>query len=112
MSVRALLTQPVTVQPMLPGTPDDYGNTPLTPTGSPVAELGYLDQKDTVEYVNGRDTTVTKWKAFLAPESAVTALATVTFGGQVFQVDGQPYAVFNPRTRMTSHIECTLIEAT
>lgn len=102
------MTQPVTVQPMAPGAADDYGNTPLAALGDPVAELGYLDQKDTIEYLTDRETVVTKWKAFLLPESVVTALATVTFGGQTFQVDGEPYHVYNPRTRMMSHIECTL----
>lgn len=108
MSVTALMTQPVVVQPMEPGPPDDYGNTPLTTLGQPVNERGYLDQKDTVEYLNGRDTTVTKWKAFLLPTSVVTALARINFQGQVFQVDGRPYQVYNPRTRMVSHIEVTL----
>lgn len=112
MSVRQLLTQPVTVQPMASGAEDAYGNTPLVPLGSPVAEFGYLDQKDTVENMADRDTVVSKWKAFLLPESVVTALSTVTFGGQVFQVSGEPYHVFNPRTRSVSHIECTLVEVT
>lgn len=110
MSVTELMTQPVIVQPMGSGTPDDYGNTPLVPVGTAVNELGYLDQKDTIEYLNDRDTVVTKWKAFLHPDSAVTALAVITFPGQssVFQVDGDPYHVYNPRTRMVSHIEVTL----
>lgn len=112
MSLQQLLTQPVTVQPMAAGTADDYGNTPLAPSGAPVVELGYLDQKDTVEYLNDRETVVTKWKAFLSARSVVTALATVTFAGQTFQVDGEPYHVFNPRTRLVSHIECQLIEVT
>lgn len=112
MSIRRLLTQPVTVQPMLPGEPDDYGNTPNAAHGQPVAEFGYLDQKDSVEHLDDRDTVVTKWKAFLASDSVVTALSTVTFGGQVFQVDGEPYRVYNPRTRTFSHVECQLIVAT
>ncbi|NNC10693.1 hypothetical protein HII28_02170 [Planctomonas sp. JC2975] len=114
MSVIRLMTQPVIVQLMEPGPPDDYGNTPLTALGQPVDELGYLDQKDTVEYLNGRDTTVTKWKAFLHPDSVVTPLAVISFPGQAqpFQVDGQPYQVYNPRTRTVSHIEVTLTTVT
>jgi len=112
VSVRQLMTQPVTVQPMTVGPEDAYGNTPLAASGDPVAEMGYLDQKDTIEYLNDRDTVVTKWKAFLRPESVVTALAVITFSGQSFQVAGEPYHVYNPRTRMVSHIECTLVEVT
>lgn len=108
MSVTQLMTQPVVVQPMTPGVSDDYGNTPTTPLGNPVEEFGYLDQKDTIEYLNDRDTVVTKWKAFLHPDSVVTALAVLDFQGQTFQVDGDPYHVYNPRTRMVSHIEVTL----
>lgn len=112
MSVTQLMTQPVTVQPMGAGAPDDYGNTAPAPQGDPVPEFGYLDQKDTVEYLGDRDTVVSKWKAFLRPDSVVTALSYVTFAGQTFQVDGEPYHVFNPRTRMVSHIECTLVTVT
>ena len=112
MSVRQLMTQAVIVQPMGPSTEDAYGNTVQGAVGSPVDELGYLDQKDTVEYLNDRDTIVTKWKAFLHPDSVVTSFATLTFGGQLFQVDGAPYPVYNPRTRLVSHIECTLTEMT
>lgn len=103
-----MMTQPVTVQPAAYSTVDEYGNSVLGPQGVAVAETGFLDQRGTVEYLNGRDTVVTNWKAFLHPDSVVTALATITFNGQTFQVDGEPYHVFNPRTRMFSHIECTL----
>jgi hypothetical protein len=91
-------------------TTDAYGNSTLTASGSPVAEFGYLDQKDTVEYLTDRDTVVTKWKAFLFADSVVTQFATLTIGGQLFQVDGAPYPVYNPRARIVSHIECTLTE--
>jgi hypothetical protein len=110
MSVRQLMTQAVVVQPMGPSTTDAYGNSVQGALGSPVDEFGYLDQKDTIEYLNDRDTVVTKWKAFLHPESVVTAFSTLTFQGQLFQVDGAPYHVYNPRTRQVSHIECKLTE--
>jgi hypothetical protein len=104
------MTQPVTVQPMGPTTTDTYGNAVLGVLGAAVAEFGYLDQKSTVEFLTDRDTVVTKWKAFLFADSVVTQLATLTFGGQLFQVDGVPYHVYNPRNRVVSHIECTLTE--
>lgn len=110
MSVDRLMNQPVTVQPMVPGAADDYGNTPPSPSGSPVAETGFLDQTTTTEYLTDRDTAITKWKAFLHRDSVVTKLAVLTFGGQKFQVNGEPFHVYNPRTRQVSHIECELIE--
>jgi hypothetical protein len=110
MSVRQLMTQAVIVQPMGPTTTDAYGNSVQGALGAPVNEFGYLDQKDTIEFLNDRDTILTKWKAFLHPESVVTAFATLTFQGQLFQVDGAPYHVYNPRTRQVSHIECKLTE--
>ena len=74
-----------------------------------MAEFGFLEQKDTVEYLLDRDTVVSKWKAFLFANSTVTKLAYINFGGQKFQVDGEPWQVFNPRKKSVSHIECKLI---
>lgn len=112
MTIRKLLTQPVTVQPMGGGSKDAYGNTILGVLGAAVAELGYLDQRSSVEFLTDRDTAVTTWKAFLSPESVVTQFATVTFSGVVFQVTGVPYRLYNPRTKRVSHIECQLTEVT
>ena len=112
MSIIKLMTEPVSVQPVGATTKDTYGNAVPGPVGAPVAEFGYLDQKTSVEYLTDRDTAVTRWKAFLFPTSVVTQFATVTFGGAVFQVDGQPYSVYNPRTKHVSHIECVLTEVT
>lgn len=112
MPIRKLLTQPVIVQPMSGTTTDTYGNTVLGVLGSPVNEVGYLNQKSTVEYLTDRDTVITKWQAFLVPESVVTQFSKLTFGGQVFQVDGAPYPLYNPRTKQISHIECSLTEMT
>lgn len=112
MSLARLLNQPLTIQTMGVATKDIYGNTIQAPAGVPVAGVGLLDQKDTIEYVNGRDTVVTKWKCFLPASTLIGKLDYINFGGQKFQVDGEPYQVYNPRLRAVSHIECKLIEVT
>jgi len=122
------MSQPLTVQAMGPTTQDAYGDWIPGALGSPVAALGYLEQSTSVEFTLNRDTTVTTWKAYLpaaagtsivdvftdifsdtfGTPSPIGALSVITFGAQKFQVDGQPWSVFNPRTKAVSHIECKL----
>ncbi|WP_354567648.1 hypothetical protein [Glaciihabitans sp. UYNi722] len=102
------MSQPLLVQAMGGAGTDEYGNTVPGALGLPATETGFLEQKDTVEYQTDRETVVSKWTAYLPADSIVTALAQITFNGQVFQVDGAPWPVFNPRTQKVSHIECKL----
>lgn len=129
MSLARLLNQPITIQSVGGTATDEYGNTVPGAVGAPVNVLGYLDQKDTIEYLDGRQTVVSKWKAFLPATATVDGYAVVfldTFGmpgalvlrpmdyiiyeAQQFQVDGEPHYVYNPRTKTVSHVECKLIE--
>jgi len=100
------------VQAMGPTTQDVYGDWIPGAVGAPVAVNGYLEQSTTVEDVLNRDTTVTTWKAFLPASTVITPLSLVNFQAQVFQVDGAPWQVFNPRTKAIDHIECKLIVVT
>ena len=109
MSIARLMSQPLTVQAMGPTTQDAYGDWIPGAVGAPVAVSGYLEQSTSVEFVLNRDTTVTTWKAYLPASAAITPLSLVNFDGQVFQVDGQPWSVWNPRTKAVDHIECKLI---
>ena len=109
MSLARLMSQPLTVQAMGPTTQDVYGDWIPGAVGAPVAVSGYLEQSTSVEFVLNRDTTVTTWKAYLPASVAITPLSLVNFQAQVFQVDGEPWQVFNPRTKAVSHIECKLI---
>jgi hypothetical protein len=97
---------------MGPTTQDVYGDWIPGAVGAPVAVNGYLEQSTTVEDVLNRDTTVTTWKAFLPASTVITPLSLVNFQAQVFQVDGAPWQVFNPRTKAIDHIECKLIVVT
>ncbi len=112
MSVQSLARQPVTVYPSTQDATDEYGN--AVPSGAAVGvpESALLEMKSTQEALLNRDTTVTKWHATLHAESVVTALSTITVGAQSFQVDGEPWHVFNPRTGVVSHIEVDLTAVT
>lgn len=103
----SLLTQPVSVQ-KIDGSTDEYGNTIAHANGAAVTTVGYLEQKDSVETLNDRDTVVSSWVAWLPAGTDVGAFDRLNFSGQVFQVDGAPWLAWNPRTAAVSHIECKL----
>ena len=106
MSIRRLLTQPLRVQHNETAL-DEYGNT--IPSGTTTTDVsGYLEQRQSKETLLNRDTTVTTWIAYLPAGTPVTSLDRVLFAEQVFQVTGEPWLVFNPRTRAVDHIECEL----
>jgi hypothetical protein len=109
MSLSRLMTQPLTVQAMGAVGYDIYGSEIPGAVGAPVAVNGYLEQSTTVEVVLNRDTTVTTWKAYLPASVVITPLSIINFQAQVFQVDGEPWDVWNPRTKAVDHIECKLI---
>lgn len=112
MSILALMNQPLTVQTVAGTTTDVYGNAVPTAVGSPVAAVGYLEMKESVEMVLNRDTTVSKWTVAFPASTVIGAFDYVNFNAQKFQVDGQPWQVFNPRTKTVSHIQCKLIVVT
>ena len=109
MSLARLMSQPLTVQAWGVVGQDTYGGNIMGAVGAPVAVSGYLEQSSTVEFVLNRDTTVTTWKAFLPSATVITPLSIINFAAQVFQVDGEPWDVWNPRTKAVDHIECKLI---
>lgn len=106
MSIGRLLRQPLQVQTI--GTAqDEYGNSIPAPIA--VANvLGYLEQKTSKETLLNRDTTVSTWVAYLPAGTVVSALDQILFQDQTFQVTGNPWMVFNPRTQAVDHIECEL----
>lgn len=108
MSVLNLMVQPLTISKIGGGTLDEYGNTVPSPLGSPVAVKGYLEQTQSIESLNDRDTVVTAWKVFLPAGTDIDAFDRINFNGQVFEVDGEPWSVYNPRTGAASHLEANL----
>ena len=108
MSLANLMSQPLTIQKIGGGVLDEYGNTVASALGSPVAAVGYLELTESIENLNDRDTVVSSFQAWLPAETDVTAFDRLNFGSQSFEVDGEPWHVFNPRTGVSSHIICKL----
>ena len=109
MSILHLLNQALTIQTMGVSTTDAYGTLVPGALGAPVAVLGFLEQQTTTEDLLNRDTTKTIWQAFLPAGTVIGHLDYINFNAQKFQVDGSPWAVWNPRTQLVSHIVCKLV---
>ena len=110
MSLRSLLNQPIAIQTMAPSSsPDDYGNKPLIASGTSTIVLGFIEQMTTAEDLLNRDTTKTHWKCFLPAGTVIGHLDRLTFGSQTFEVDGEPWVVWNPGRQTVSHIVCELV---
>lgn len=107
MSLNNLLRQPLTIQKIGAGT-DVYGNTIPTALTTPVAGVGYLEQTESVETLNDRDTVVSGFQAWLPAGTDINAFDRINFDSQSFEVDGEPWHAFNPRTGETSHIVAKL----
>lgn len=107
MSLKALLNQPVTiVHPADNPTGFDYGV-----AATRVATFGNLQQTHTSEDANGfpavaPDTTLTEWLLFLGPAEVIGAVDRVEQGTRVFEVVGDPAAVYGRRG--VHHLETLL----
>jgi len=108
MSLAKLLNQSLLLHKNSGSTVDEYGNTLSTDFGTPSTIYGYLEQEQSVESLNDRDTVVSSWKAYLPAGTDITAFDRIGFNGQLFEVDGAPWQVHNPRTASLSHIVCQL----
>lgn len=109
VSIQRLLNQPLTVQTMGTSGVDEYGDATPAALGPPVAVNGYLEQRNTVEHLNDRDTVLSQWECYLPANTVVGHLDYINFQSQKFQVDGEPAHAYNPRTRQVSHIVCKLV---
>ena len=108
MSLARLMNQPLTIQKVGGSAVDEYGNAIAGAVGAPISVLGYLEQSQTVETLEDRDTVVSKWVAYLPAGSNVGAFDRINFNGQSFEVDGEPWQVYNPRTQAVSHLQMNL----
>lgn len=105
MSLARLMNQPLTIQKVGGSAVDEYGNAIAGALGSPIATVGYLEQKQTVETLNDRDTIVSTWVAYLPANSGIAAFDRINFNGQSFEVSGDPWQVYNPRAGAVSHLQ-------
>lgn len=88
------------------GAADRYGNPQWTwPTGATVA--GRIEQTNTVERVDGRDTVITAYRLILFPAVTISAYDRVKdAAGKVYEVDGAPLVATSPRG--PHHLEVSL----
>lgn len=107
MTLARFLNQPLVLHKNSGATKDEYGNT-LATDFSTSTVLGYLEQEQSVETLTDRDTTVTSWKAWLPAGTDISPFDRIGFNGQLFEVDGAPWQVYNPRVASMSHIVCQL----
>lgn len=110
MSFARLLHQDVTL--VFPGSrATDAGDTvPDWSSGAvtTVAEKGLLQQTDSVEITEDRDTIVSDWRLFLFPNSTVAPRIRVVVGDDTFRVVGRPALVERP-PRGPHHYEVRLV---
>jgi hypothetical protein len=105
MSLNTLLTQPVTILSQSRGNDvDEYGND--LPAVTATAVTGYLEQKTRAEKAGA--VPIESWLLVLRPDVQIEADDRVFVGDHAFVVDGAPWPVWNPRTRITDHQEATL----
>jgi hypothetical protein len=109
MSLSRLLNQPLQIQKVGSTTVDVYGDQVPDTSAALVPVLGYLEQVLSMEHLVDRDTTVTQWHAFFPAGTNIARLDRIINGSQTFQVDGDPWFVYNPRTKVVSHIRCKLV---
>jgi head-tail adaptor len=107
MSLTKLLNQPLELHKNSTATTDEYGN--QVDTDFTVSTIyGFLQQKDSVETLNDRDTVVSSWECWLPAGTNINAFDRIVFNAQTFEVDGAPWSAYNPRVQSVSHIVCKL----
>ena len=95
MSFTSLLIHTVTISNPTTSGIDRYGN-PAPGTPVDVVEQVRMEMPDrrkvsgTEERLSDRDTRITRYRMFALPDSAVTALSTITWEGKSLRVDGKP----------------------
>lgn len=108
MSLAKLLNQPLALHKNSTAVKDVYGNTVASDLGSPVTVYGYLEQAESVETLADRDVVVSGWVLYLPEGTDVNAYDRIGFNGQIFEVDGSPWQVYNPRVGSVSHVQAKL----
>ncbi len=107
MTSTHLLTQTATMaNRTATGARDVFGD-PTDVETSSTAKC-YLYQTTRTEQTAGADLALEEWRIVLEPDARIGAGDGLTVDGVAFEVYGEPWPVFNPRTRRVDHIEATL----
>jgi len=108
MSLAKLLNQPLELHKNSSSTLDEYGNSVRADAGSAINIVGYLEQTQSLEMLNDQDRTMTSWIAYFPADTNVNAFDRIKWGAQTFEIDGEPWSVYNPRVGSVSHIQANL----
>ena len=108
MALTRLMRQPVTVHRRSPGAADVRGNAALA-VDSTYDVLGYFEQTEATEVMDGRDTATATALVVLPAGSPLGHLDLVDVDGRgMWEVIGEPARPFNPRLNGESHVEARL----
>lgn len=107
MTITALINQPCTlVHRADSGTQDDYGNeTVAESTRSTVCSIQQTRRSEPGDQGEVSDTT---WMVFLLPDESLHTGDQVIVSTETYEVTGDPWRAFNPRTGSVSHVEATV----
>lgn len=105
MTLARLLNKTVTVQRRLLGSDDVYGNE--TQDVVVVGDVGgYIEQTDETEIRDDRATYISTHLVLLEADTQVGPNDRLEIDGVGYEVIGQPFRPWNPRTRTVPHVEC------
>jgi hypothetical protein len=102
-----LLNTPCVITRNLPGsTEDEFGNE--IPQTDEIETVCELQQQQRSEPGNEGELSVTTWLLVLPAGTVLRTSDKIEIGGDVYEVEGDPWAVRNPRTQTDSHVEATV----
>jgi hypothetical protein len=89
------------------GVDDDYGNEIAGETV--VSTVCELQQDVAAEVAGHEEVSKTKWRCFFPVSTDIDGSDRVIIDAEVYEVDGEPWFVRNPRTQQFSHVETRLV---
>lgn len=98
------ITQPATLHSQQTGAKDAAGDRTTTFVDHDV--LVEIQQRDGSEFRDGQYVSVTRWYAFIRPDTTLPAFKPsdeLTVDGRRYTFDGEPWQVRHPRTGQVSH---------
>lgn len=108
MSFDTLLSRTGAILPFEEGERDTLNN-PITGYGEAVPTVYYMEQRRADERLEDRDTRITDYLLVLPATATFTARDRFQDADDaVYEVDGDPWHVWNPRTDSLHHIEATV----
>lgn len=107
MTARLPLTRTVQVATRADGPVDAYNN-PTHTYGPWTPYKGELQMSQSAEQTVDRDTAVSDWLLWLAPDAVIDFDSRVRCDGVTYEVVGQPEHVWHPWRKVVAHIHARL----